>query len=180
MAEPTTSIFLNSTTPAAPSGNQNVQPQSDGATPQQSVTFYPKKATSSLLGVVVPDGTTITVDDTGKISTTVGTAIVFGIGSGASGTNVLPFDIVATHAGSVSSCVVRVRQSDGATPLTFRIKRNGVDVFVSDPTLAAGTAVGSYSFTNLTPSPLNIAKGDVFTMDITSGTANWQFTAVLE
>lgn len=68
MSQPTTSILLNSTIPAAPTGNQNVKPQSDGATPQQSISLYPQKATSSLLGVVVPDGTTITVDGAGVIS----------------------------------------------------------------------------------------------------------------
>lgn len=74
MPAPTTSIYLNSTDPAAPTGNQNVKPQTDGATPQQSITFYPQQATPDLLGVVVPDGVTITVDDTGKL-TSVGTGL---------------------------------------------------------------------------------------------------------
>jgi hypothetical protein len=43
MANPTTSIFLNQATPAAPSGDQNVVFQSDNAFPQQSVTAYPKR-----------------------------------------------------------------------------------------------------------------------------------------
>jgi hypothetical protein len=68
MPDPTVSIFLNSITPAAPTGNQNVKPQTDNAKPQQSITLYPQKATASLLGVVKPDGTTITVDGTGTIS----------------------------------------------------------------------------------------------------------------
>jgi hypothetical protein len=68
MSQPTTSILLNSTAPAAPSGNQNCVPATDGATPLQSITLAPQKATSSLLGVVKPDGTTITVDGTGKLS----------------------------------------------------------------------------------------------------------------
>jgi hypothetical protein len=70
MPAPTTSIYLNSTTPAAPTGNQNVKPQTDGATPEQSISFYPQQATSDLLGVVKPDGISITVDDTGTISST--------------------------------------------------------------------------------------------------------------
>ena len=37
MALPTTSLLLSKTTPAAPAGQQNVVFQSDGATPQQSV-----------------------------------------------------------------------------------------------------------------------------------------------
>jgi hypothetical protein len=68
MSEPTTSIYLNSTTPVAPTGNQNVKPQTDGATPMQAISMYPQKATASLLGVVKPDGTSITVDGTGTLS----------------------------------------------------------------------------------------------------------------
>jgi hypothetical protein len=81
MSQPTTSINFNSTSPAAPTGNQNVKPQSDGATPQASVTFYPQVATDSLLGVVKPDGTTITITDDGVISAVVG-------GGGGGGTDV--------------------------------------------------------------------------------------------
>jgi hypothetical protein len=61
MSQPSTSIFFNTTTPAAPAGEQNVVFQSDGATPEQSITAYPKVATTSLLGVVRPDGTTVTI-----------------------------------------------------------------------------------------------------------------------
>jgi len=69
MSQPTTGILLNSTNPSAPAGNQNVKPQSDGAVPMQSVSFYPQPATDSLLGVVKPDGTTIIIADDGTIST---------------------------------------------------------------------------------------------------------------
>jgi hypothetical protein len=78
MSQPTTGILLNSTAPSPPAGNQNVKPQSDGATPQQSITLYPQKATASLLGVVKPDGTTITVDGSGMISAAgLATATIF-------------------------------------------------------------------------------------------------------
>jgi len=40
MSQPTTGIYLNKTTPAAPSGEQNVVFQSDNGTPQQRVTAY--------------------------------------------------------------------------------------------------------------------------------------------
>jgi hypothetical protein len=68
MPTPTVSILLNSTTPAAPTGDQNVKPQTDGAAPLQSISFYPQKATASLRGTVKPDGTTTTVDGSGVIS----------------------------------------------------------------------------------------------------------------
>lgn len=54
MPPPTTSEFWNQTTPAAASGDQNVVIQSDGGTPEQQLTAYPKRATSSLFGTVRP------------------------------------------------------------------------------------------------------------------------------
>jgi hypothetical protein len=68
VSQPTTGIRLNSTNPAAPDGNQNVKPQSDGSVPLQSVTFYPQPATDGLLGVVRPDGVTILVGPDGTLS----------------------------------------------------------------------------------------------------------------
>jgi hypothetical protein len=61
MSAPTTGEFLNQTTPAAPVGDQTVIFQSDGATPLQSITAVPKRATGSLFGTVKPDGTTIVI-----------------------------------------------------------------------------------------------------------------------
>lgn len=40
MAPPTTSILLSKTTPAPPTGQQDIVFQSDGATPQQSISAY--------------------------------------------------------------------------------------------------------------------------------------------
>ncbi len=71
MAQPTTSEYWNQTTPAAPTGDQNVVVQTDGATPQQSLTAFPQKATASLRGTVKPDGTSTTVDATGTLSAAV-------------------------------------------------------------------------------------------------------------
>jgi hypothetical protein len=68
MPTPTLSTFWNQTTPAVPSGDQSIVIQSDNATPQDSRTAYPKKATASLRGVVKPDGTTTTVDGSGVMS----------------------------------------------------------------------------------------------------------------
>lgn len=68
MSQPTTGIGFSPTTPAAPSGDQNVIPQSDNAQPLQKVSYYPQKATASLRGTVKPDGTTTTVDGSGVMS----------------------------------------------------------------------------------------------------------------
>ena len=106
--------------------------------------------------------------------------IGFVVNNGAAGSNVGPM-LQAPRAGTVSKCVIVTKSSDGTTGLTFRIKKNGTDVFTSDPSVAAGTASGTTnSSTSLTSSPLSVAAGDVFQIDITSGSPNWAFTAQLE
>lgn len=106
--------------------------------------------------------------------------IGFVINSGATGTNVGPM-LAAARAGSFTKCVVTTKASDGSTALTFTIKQNGTSVFSTNPTVSAGTGAGTvFTFTTLTSSPLPIVASDVFSIDITSGTANWQFTAQLE
>jgi hypothetical protein len=106
--------------------------------------------------------------------------IGFSMNTGATGTNVGPM-IAAPRAGVVNKCVIVTKASDGATALTFKIKQNGTDVFSADPTIAAGTASGTVTTsTSLTSLPLSVAANDVFSIDITSGTATWQFTAQLE
>jgi hypothetical protein len=105
--------------------------------------------------------------------------IGFILNSGATGTNVGP-ELTAPRAGSFTKCVIVTKASDGVTALTFKIKKNGTNVFSVDPTVAAGTAAGTVTtVTTLTTSPLPVAANDVFTLDITSGTSTWQFTAQL-
>lgn len=106
--------------------------------------------------------------------------IGFVLNSGVTGTNVGPM-LAAPHAGSVSKCVVAVKASDGSTALTFTINKNGASVFSSNPTIAGGAVSGSVStFTSLTSTPLPVIASDVFSIDITSGTSSWIFTAQLE
>jgi hypothetical protein len=100
--------------------------------------------------------------------------IGFVIGNGATGTNVGPM-LAAPHAGTLSKCVVTTKASDGATALTFAIRQNGTSI--TSPTVAAGTASGTVSTVALSAT---VAASDVFSIDITSGTATWQFTAQLE
>lgn len=85
MPLPTEGIYFSQSFPAAPPGNQVCQPQTDGETPEQSVTFYPQQAVApstgnaGLLGVVKPDGTSITMDPDGTIHAP-------GVGGGTGGT----------------------------------------------------------------------------------------------
>lgn len=102
------------------------------------------------------------------------------LNTGATGTNVGP-TLRAKRAGSFTECKVTVHASDGATALTFTIKKNGTAIFSSSPTVSAGASSGSIStFTTLTSSPLSVAKDDVFTIDVTSGSSAWQVTIDLE
>jgi len=106
--------------------------------------------------------------------------IGFVINNGAVGNNVGPM-LQPSRAGSISKCAIVTKSSDGVTGLTFRIKQNGVDIFTSDPTVAAGTSAGTTSSSSsLTTNPLPVAVSDVFQIDITSGSPNWAFTAQLE
>jgi hypothetical protein len=107
-------------------------------------------------------------------------AIGFIITIGTTGTDVGPI-LLAPRAGTLSKCVIVTKVSDPSTALTIKVKQNGTDVFSIDPTVAAGTASGTVNtFTALASSPLSVAANDVFTLDITSGTATWQATVQLE
>lgn len=72
MSAPTTDILLNQVTPAAPSGDQNVTFVSDGATPLQSITAYPRRATAALYGTTLLPVRTVllTVDGGGSVPAT--------------------------------------------------------------------------------------------------------------
>lgn len=106
--------------------------------------------------------------------------IGFILNSGAIGTNVGP-ELIAPRAGSFTQCKVVTKTSDATTDLTFKIKQNGTDIFTSDPTVVHNTAAGTVNtFTAFTSSPLSVAANDLFTIDVTSGTASWQVTVQLE
>jgi len=100
--------------------------------------------------------------------------IGFVIGNGTPGTNVGPM-LAAPHSGSLSKCVVVTKAADATTALTFRINKNGTSV--TNPTVAAATSSGTVS--NFTLSS-TVSASDVFSIDISSGTSTWQFTAQLE
>lgn len=103
----------------------------------------------------------------------------FSVVAGSAGTDVAPM-AVSPRSGTVSRCLLAVKASDTTTALTFSIKQNGTDVFTTDPTVAASTASGTVlTFTGLTSVPLIVNTNDVFTLDITSGAAAWQFTVLL-
>jgi hypothetical protein len=139
-------------------------------------------ATTSALGAVKPDGSTITISGGVITATAPASKLVIGfvINSGAAGTNVGPM-LAAPRSASVTKCIVVTKASDATAALMFTIRQNGTAVFSTPPTVAAGTAGGTVStFTALTSSPLPVGASDVFTLDITAGATAWQFTAQLE
>jgi hypothetical protein len=114
------------------------------------------------------------------ISSVLPILIGFAIGNGTVGTNVGPM-LASPRASSVTKCVVTTKASDSLLGLVFRIKKNGTNVFSSNPSLVAGTGSGTVTvFTSLTSSPLAVALSDVFSLDILTGSSNWQFAAQME
>lgn len=109
-----------------------------------------------------------------------GVVLGFIINNGTPGTNIGPM-LQLPRAGTFSKAVIITKASDPTIPLTVRIKKNGVDIFTSDPTVAAGTASGTVSSSSsFTSVPLNVLATDVFSFDITQGSAAWQFTFQVE
>jgi hypothetical protein len=113
-----------------------------------------------------------------------GQVIGFLVNDGSVGVNVCPILIAArdsAYGSGATQCKTVIKQSDPSIGLTFKIKQNGVDIFSADPNVAAGTAGGTIvTSTSLTPMPLVETADDLFTLDITSGSSAWQFTAQLE
>lgn len=151
---------LNATNPAAPAGARNGS--------WQHGTPY-----------VGPDGNTWRDD---SVNFAEELAIVFAIiaGGGSSGTNVTNM-VASPRAANIAKCKVVVKASDASVDFVFKIKQNGTDVFSTDPTVPHGTAAGTVlTFTALTSTPLAVAADDVFSMDITTGSATWALTVQLE
>ena len=77
-----------------------------------------------------------------------------------------------------------VKAADASTDLTFDILQNGTSIFTTPPTIPAASAVTIdpdtlYGFDDFVTTPVTITEYDVFTINITSGTADWEFTAIL-
>lgn len=107
-----------------------------------------------------------------------GTAVLvlgFQVSTGTPGTGVTPI-LIAPFPGTLTQCIVVVKSSDGATGLQFTVRQNGVVVI--SPTLPAGTAAGS--ILTFVINNVNVAPSDTFTMDITTGSSAWAFTAQLQ
>jgi hypothetical protein len=112
-----------------------------------------------------------------------GSSIVIGfmMASGATGATLTPPGrLVAPRAAVISKCKVIINAADATTDLTFNIKKNGTSVFSGAQTVTHGTAAGTLQTLSLATPTISVAADDIFTIDITSGTAVWSFTAQLE
>lgn len=153
-----------------------------GAPSVQEGTHAARPAAGNAGAIYIETDTNTLFRDNGTSWVAIGTSLTIGfiLNSGATGTSVAPRQ-VAPRSGLITKCKVVTNASDGSTDLTFRIRQNGTDVFSSDPTVTHGAAAGTLStFTTLTSSPLSVAADDVFSIDVTSGTASWQVTIQLE
>ena len=86
--------------------------------------------------------------------------------------------IIPIADGTVKHCLVRIKVTDMANPLTFDIRNNGTSIFSGGvlPTLPPGSnGRGVYDFLTATTA---IAAGDDPVLDITAG-GTWQFAVYL-
>ena len=135
-------------------------------------------ATTSALGVVKPDGTTITISS-GVISAAAAAthpSVTFSIATGVAASPAAPY-VLAPVSGTVSHCYFTTLTSDGSTNLVFNLKFNGTNILSgTSATITAGTSPGTVSTISLTSSTITITAGDVWELDITTGTSNWTGT----
>lgn len=189
-------INLNDATPAAPAGAVNVKWQkgaSSGTDPSSGLPIYPASANVPVFAGDTGAGASAGLVPAaaagdaaaGKILYAEGAfdfkplVIGFGTQSGTAGLNVCG-TAAAPHAGVLRECLITIDKSDPSVPLEIRINKNGVDIFLTDPTVAAGVPPGTQStVTVLTSVPLSVSKNDRFSIDILNGTSNWAFTAQL-
>lgn len=111
-----------------------------------------------------------------------GSPIVVGfqIASGLTGTNVASMQ-PAARSGVFSRLVVVTKTSDATTALTFNVIRNGTSILTAPNTISAATSSGTVNiFTNFTSNPFAVTQDDIFSLNITSGTASWAVTIQME
>lgn len=137
---------------------------------------------SYLAAHVLQAGSGISLTPSGNLTDQPRIAVALSLGyvlnTGATGTNVGP-ELIAPRSGQFTQCKVVTKTSDPATALTFKINKNGLNIFVTNPTVAGATTPGTISTFSLA-NPLSVAADDLFTIDILSGSATWQATVVLE
>lgn len=149
--------------------------------PTDYFTRWAQQRQIDIEGSATPEDVQASIDEvTALLIERTALTVWFIMNSGVAGVNAGP-ELLAPRSGSLTKCKVITKVSDPAVNFTFLIKKNGVNIFSANPTVAAGTAGGTLStFLTLTPNPVPVLPDDIFTIDVTSGTATWQATVVLE
>jgi hypothetical protein len=157
MPAPTIGMGLSSTTPAPPTGDQDVQVQTDGGQPLQRFSWYPRRATTTLYGTVK------------QVISTAGVTIDGGASTPTTGSKAflqIPFDgtitgwtLIADVSGSASITVKKGTFSAFPT--------NSSIVASAPPTLSSAQKATSTTLTGWTTA---VAAGDVLEFVLTSAT----------
>jgi hypothetical protein len=178
MSAPTTGEFLNQTTPPATTGDQTVIFQSDGATPLQSITAVPKRATGSLFGTVKPDGTSIVIAG-GVISAVppappviVSTAGIVIDGGGSTPTTGSKGFLQVPFAGTITGWTL-IADVSGSASIT--VKKSTFAAFPTNSSIVAAAPPALSSQQNATSTTLTgwttaVAAGDVLEFVLASAT----------
>lgn len=179
---------FNATTPAPATGAQNIAFADDGGSPTVNISATdpvmvgdtgsggtagnvpaPASGDAAAGKFLKADATWAVPSGGGGSAPSVG----FSIATGAPSTPAAPY-VLAPEAGTVSHCYFTTTTSDGSTDLIFNLKKNGTSVLSgSSATVAAGTSAGTVSTFSLTSGSISVSQGDVWELDITTGTSNW-------
>jgi hypothetical protein len=185
MSAPTTGEYWNQTNPPAPTGDQTVVIQTDGATTQQSVTAYPKRATGSLFGTVKPDGTTINISG-GVISAAppaiVSTAGITIDGGGSTPTTGSKGFLQIPFAGTITGWTL-IGDVSGSASLD--VKKSTFAAFPTNTSIVASAPPALTSQQNATNAILTgwstvVAAGDVLEFVLASATTVKRLTLELQ
>lgn len=165
MANPTTGILLNKVTPAAPTGDQNAVFQTDGATPQQSISVYPQRmvgdsGSGGKAGTVPPPGAGdaaagkfLKADGTWTAPSGGGGSLYFGYGSATASSGQNQITLGSTP---VATNAVTVFQNDILVPQSL-YSVSGAVVTLASNVFATGASVAVYWVTsNSTPGSITL------------------------
>ncbi len=88
--------------------------------------------------------------------------------------------VIPAKAGQIANCAIRVKVYDGSNPLEIDIDNNGVSIFNTTPTIAAGGSTRDvHEFSDFSSIPLSIAVFDDVVLHIVQGNGDWEFAVYL-